>query len=210
MSEVEAVPLDLLDRRTVRVRARNVAIAAVIVAAAFGGIVSLFAGPVGFATTLVIVAVPLLLLAWTESRKTITLRGHEVVARALGSRVVDVHKATKLELFVTDLRGARTINVLIGGAPRGKAISVSLAMYAGTGGRELGVYALRRLADALAGNEDTRGLVLSQLVVAQLRAEARGEAPPNRPLYRLASLAPQGRMAQRLQPEAVSKFVATL
>ncbi|RRO18223.1 hypothetical protein EIL87_08275 [Saccharopolyspora rhizosphaerae] len=210
MSDGESVSLDLLDRRTVRVRARNVAIAAVIVAAALGGVVSLFAGPVGFLTTLVIVALPLLLLAWTESRKTITLRGHEVVARALGNRVVDVHRATRLELFVTDMRGARTINVLIGGAPKGKAISVSLAMYAGTGGRELDIIALRRLADALAGNEDTRGLVLSQLTVAQLRAEARGEPRPNRPLYQLASLAPQGRMAQRLQPDAVAKFVAAL
>ena len=36
MSEVETVPLDLLDRKTVRTRARNVAIAGGIVAIAFG------------------------------------------------------------------------------------------------------------------------------------------------------------------------------
>lgn len=206
----EAVALDLLDRRTVRVRARNVAIAAVVVALAFGGVISLFAGPMGFAIGVAVVAIPLLLLAFAESRKTISLRGKEIVARALGSRVVNVHQADRLDLFVTDMRGARTVNLLIGGPPKGKAVSVSLAMYAGTGGRELGVFAQRKLADTLAGSADTRALVLSQLIVAQLRAEAKGEAPPNRPLYQLASTAPPGRMAQRLQSEAIAKFVATL
>jgi hypothetical protein len=208
MAEVEAVSLDLLDRRTVRVRARNVAIAALLVGAALGGIVGLFAGPVGFGVTFAVVAIPLLLLAFTEARKTVQLRGEQVVARALGSRVVDVRTATRLELFVTDLRGTRTINVLVGG--RGKAISVALAMYAGTGGRELGIYGLRRLADALATNPDTRALVLSQLIVAQLRAEARGEPAPNRPLYQLGSQAPQGGVAKRLNSDAVARFVATL
>lgn len=208
MADAEAVSLDLLDRRTVRVRARNVAIAALLVGAALGGIVGLFAGPVGFGVTAAAVTIPLLLLAVTEARKSVELRGERVVARALGTRAVDVRTATRLELFVTDLRGTRTINVLVGG--RGKAISVSLAMYAGTGGRELGIYGLRRLADALAGNPDTRALVLSQLIVAQLRAEARGEPAPNRPLYQLGSQAPQGGVAKRLNSEAVARFVATL
>lgn len=210
MTEAETIPLDLLDRKTIRTRARNVAIAALIVAAALGGIVSLFSGPTGFAITAAIVGIPLLLLAFAESRKTIALRGSELVARAVGARVVDVKAAERFDLFVTDLRGARTINLLIGGPPKGKAISVSLALYAGTGGRELGILALRRLADALAGSADTRALVLSQLIVAQLRAEARGDAAPDRPLYRLASVAPPGRMAQRLHPDAVAKFVAAL
>ncbi|PKW19116.1 hypothetical protein [Saccharopolyspora spinosa] len=210
MTGVETIPLDLLDRKTIRTRARNVAIAALIVAAALGGIVSLFAGPTGFAITAAIVGIPLLLLAFAESRKTIALRGSELVARAVGTRVVDVKAAERFDLFVTDLRGARTINLLIGGPPKGKAISVSLALYAGTGGRELGILALRRLADTLAGSADTRALVLSQLIVAQLRAEARGDAAPDRPLYRLASVAPPGRMAQRLHPNAVAKFVAAL
>ncbi|MGP4019958.1 hypothetical protein [Saccharopolyspora sp. 5N708] len=210
MTETETIPLDLLDRKTIRTRARNVAIAGLIVAAALGGIISLFSGPIGFATTVAIVAIPLLLLAFAESRKTIALRGGELVARALGSRVVEVRNADRLDLFVTDLRGARTVNLLVGGPPKGKAISVSLAMYAGTGGRELGVYALRRLADTLAGSGDTRGLVLSQLIVAQLRSEARGDAASDRPLYRLASVAPPGRMAQRLHPDAVARFVAAL
>lgn len=210
MSADEPVPLDLLDRATVRTRGRNVAIAGLVVAAALGGVVGLFAGPVGFGITVAAVGLPLVLLAWTESRKTLRLSGTEVSARALGTRVVDLRAAERLEVFVTDVRGARTVNLLVAGPPRGKAISVALAMYAGTGGRELGVYALRRLADALATAPDTRSLVLSELIVAQLRAEARGDAPPNRPLYRLASLAPQGRMAQKLNPDAVARFVAAL
>jgi hypothetical protein len=83
-------------------------------------------------------------------------------------------------------------------------------MYAGTGAKELGVYALRRLADALASTADTRALVLSELVVAQLRAEARGDAAADRPLYRLAALAPEGRVAQKLRPGDVSRFVTAL
>ena len=52
--------------------------------------------------------------------------------------------------------------------------------------------------------------MLSELLVAQLRSEARGDGAANRPLYRLASMAPQGRMAQKLHPDAVARFVTTL
>ena len=54
------------------------------------------------------------------------------------------------------------------------------------------------------------GVVFSQLLVAQLRAEAKGDAAADRPLYRLASLAPSGKLAQRLKPEAITRFVASL
>ncbi len=72
------------------------------------------------------------------------------------------------------------------------------------------MFPLRRLADSLAGSGDTRGLVFAELLVAQLRAEARGAAVGERPLYKLGSLAPGGRLAQKLRPDAVSRFVATL
>jgi hypothetical protein len=74
----------------------------------------------------------------------------------------------------------------------------------------LGILVLRKLADVLAGSENTAGLVFSQLLVAQLRAEAKGDAAADRPLYRLASLAPSGKLAQRLKAEAVTRFVASL
>lgn len=207
---VETVDLDLLDRATVRKRARNVVIAALIVAAAFGGIVGLVAGPLGFAVGSAAVGIPLLLLAYGESRKTSWLTGSEVSVRALGTRVVDLRTADRLDVVITDVRGMRTVGLLVAGPPKGKAVTISLAMYAGTGGRELGVLALRRIADALASVGSTHALVLSELVVAQLRAEARGDGAAARPLYRLASAAPQGRMAQKLHPQAVAGFVTTL
>jgi hypothetical protein len=210
MSEPEPISLDLLDRATVRRRARNVAIAVLVVAAALGGVIGLFSGPAGFLITLVVVSVPMLLLAYGESRKTSSLRGSELVVRAFGARVVDLRSAEKLDVLVTDARGVRTVSLLVSGPPKGKTVSIALAMYAGTGGAELGVYALRRLADTLAATGDTRALVLSELVVSQLRAEARGDAAADRPLYRLASLAPQGRMARKLRPDDVARFVTAL
>lgn len=209
-AEPERVELDLLDRALVRRRGRNVAIAAVVVAAAFGGIVGLFGGPLGFAITAAVVGIPLLLLAWSESRKTTWLTGSRVSVRAVGTRVVDLCAADRLDVLVTDLRGMRTVSLLAGGPPHGKTVTVALAMYAGTGGRELGVYPLRRIADTLASVGSSHALVLSELIVAQLRAEARGDGAAARPLYRLASLAPQGRMAQKLHPEGVARFVTGL
>lgn len=210
MSGEETVSLDLLERTVIRKRARNVAVAAVVVGAACGGIVGLFFGPAGFFVTAGALALPLLALAYSESRKTYWLRGTEAAVRAFGTRVVDLRTADRLDVLVTDLRGMRTVSLLASGPPTGKALNIAVAMYAGTGGKELGVYSLRRLADALAGTGDTRALVLSELLVAQLKAEARGDAAADRPLYRLASLAPQGRAAQKLRSDDVAKFVAGL
>ena len=154
------------------------------------------------------IVVLLSLLSWVSSRRTIWLEGDLVVAKAVGRKTVDLRHADRIELLVTDIRGTRTIGMLVGGG--GKTINLSLAVYSGTGGRELGILVLRRLADILAGSENTTGLVFSQLLVAQLRAEAKGDAAADRPLYRLASLAPTGRLAQRLKPEAITRFVASL
>ena len=129
-------------------------------------------------------------------------------AKTVGRKVVDVKHADRIELVVTDVRGTRTIGLLVGGGR--KSISVPLAIYSGTGGRELGILPLRRVADALVASENTSGVVFSELLVAQLRAEAKGEAAAERPLYRLASLAPSGRLAQRLRADAVTRFVASL
>lgn len=206
----EPVVLDLLDRKTVRRRAWVVALTALIIAAALGGVVGLFAGPAGFGITAAVVGVPLLLLAAGEGSKTSWLQDTTVSVRALGTRTVELNAADSLDVLVTDTRGMRTVSLLVSGGPKGKTVSIALAIYAGTGGRELGILALRRLADALASTGDTRALVLSELVVAQLRSEARGDGAADRPLYRLASLAPQGRMAQKIKSEAVARFVTAL
>jgi hypothetical protein len=206
--DAERIPLDLLDPATVRKRSRMVAIGAVMVAGFFGGVLGLIAGRVPGLVALVIVATPLLLLAWSEARRRVWLQGQVLSVRAFGTRSVDLRTADELDLLVTDVRGSRTVGLLVRGD--GKAINLALAMYAGTGGREQGVFPLRRLADALAGRGDPNGLVFSELLVAQLRAEARGMAAADRPLYQLASLAPGGRLAQKLTPDAVSRFVASL
>lgn len=206
----DRIRLDLLDAAAVRKRARLVGAGGVVVAAAFGGLVGLLGGRLAGVLAALVVGLPLLLLGWGESRRRSWLVGGAVSVRAFGTRVVDLHQADRLDLLITDMRGNRTVGLLAGGPPRGKTVNVALAMYAGSGGRALGILPLRRLADALAGTGDARGLVLSELLVAELRAEARGEALGDRPLYRLASLAPAGRLAQRLHPDAVSRFVATL
>jgi hypothetical protein len=206
--DAERIPLDLLDPATVRKRSRMVAIGAVMVAGFFGGVLGLIAGRAPGLIALVVVALPLLLLAWSEARRRVWLQGQVLSVRAFGTRSVDLRAAAELDLLVTDVRGTRTVGLFVRGG--GKAINLALAMYAGTGGREQGVFPLRRLADVLAGRGDPNGLVFSELLVAQLRSEARGTAAADRPLYQLASLAPAGRLAQKLTPDAVSRFVASL
>lgn len=181
---------------------------ALLLGAAVGGIVGLVAGRTTGLVVAAAVAAAFALLAWSAARRRVWLEGTSVSARTIGTKTVDLRAADRIELMVTDVRGVRTIGLLVGRG--GSTINVSLAVYSGTGGRELGILALRRLADALAAGAHSAGLVFSQLLVAQLRAEARGEPAPERPLYRLAATAPQGRIAQRLKPEAVTRFVATL
>ncbi|MGW4212295.1 hypothetical protein ACWEIJ_30185 [Lentzea sp. NPDC004789] len=208
MSSDDKLGLDLLDQETVRKRARMVAIGGLMVALAFGAIVGFIGGRWAGIIAFLIVSLPVVLLALSEARRTVWLEGTKVHVRAFGTRTVDLATADDLDLLVTDLRGARTVGLFVRGGK--KAINIALSMYSGVGGRELGIYQLRRLADTLAGRGDTPGLVFSELLVAQLRAEARGLAAPERPLYRLGSLAPAGRMAQKLHPDAVSKFVTSL
>ncbi|MGH3761590.1 hypothetical protein [Actinophytocola sp.] len=204
----ERVPLTIAEHSSARRRGCVAAGVALVFGAAIGGLVGLLAGETAALVTAAVVVVVLTLLSWVSGRRTLWLEGDRVVAKALGSKSVDLRHADTIELLVTDIRGTRTIGLLVGGG--GKTINLSLAVYSGTGGRELGILVLRRLADILAGSENTAGLVFSQLLVAQLRAEAKGEAAADRPLYRLASLAPTGRLAQRLKPEAITRFVASL
>lgn len=207
-AEPQRIPLTLTEQSSARRRGCLALGVALVFGAAIGGLVGLLAGRTAALVTAAVVVLLLTLLSWVSSRRTLWLEGDLVVAKAVGRKTVDLRHTERIELLVTDVRGTRTIGMLVAGG--GQTINLSLAVYAGTGGRELGILVLRRLADVLAGSENTTGLVFSQLLVAQLRAEARGEAAADRPLYRLASLAPTGRLAQRLKPEAVTRFVASL
>jgi len=204
----ERIPLTLADQSGSRRRGCVALGVALVFGAAIGGLVGLLAGQTAALITAAAVVLLLTLLSWVSNRRTIWLEGGHIRAKAIGTKSVELRAAERIELLVTDIRGTRTIGLLVAGG--GKTINLSLAIYSGTGGRELGILVLRRLADILASSENTSGLVFSQLLVAQLRAEAKGEAAADRPLYRLASLAPTGRLAQRLKPEAITRFVASL
>lgn len=208
LSEQERIPLNLTELASARRRGCVAVAAAVVFGAALGGLVGLIAGQTAALITAGVVIVVLSALSWVSGRRRLWLEGDRIVAKALGSKSVDLRRASGIELMVTDIRGTRTVGLLVSSG--GKSVNLGLAVYSGTGGRELGILVLRRLADILAGSENASGLVFSQLLVAQLRAEAKGDAAADRPLYRLASLAPTGRLAQRLRPEAISRFVASL
>lgn len=185
-------------------------VGAVVIAAAFG----FFGGLVGGQLTGLIVAlVVALLLGYLvvfTARRRVWLSDGAVLVRVWRTRRVEIAEAERIDLLVTDVRGMRTISLLFNARRRGRSAKVDLAVYAGTGGRELGVLALRRLANALMNNIEANGMVFSELLVAQLKSEARGDAAADRPLYRLAAAAPSGRFAQRFTMEAVSSFVAHL
>ena len=202
------IPLDLAELSSARRRGCVSLGVALVFGAAVGGIVALFAGQTPALVTAAVVVVLLTFLAWVSGRRKLTLEGDSVVSKALGRKSVDLVHVDKIELMVTDIRGTRTVGLLLTGGR--KSINLALAIYSGAGGREMGILVLRRLADVLARSENTAGLVFSQLLVAQLRAEAKGDVAVDRPLYRLAALAPSGRLAQRIKPEAVTRFVASL
>ncbi|HTI20477.1 MAG TPA: hypothetical protein VL652_05765 [Kutzneria sp.] len=206
----ERIPLDLLEPAVVRKRARFVVIAALVLGLVIGEVVALLGGLIAGGVTALVVAVPIIVLAVVESRRRVWLEGSRVSVRALGTRTVDLHGLTDLDLMVTDVRGNRTIGLLVTGEPKGRTINVALATYTAVAGRSLGILALRRLADGLSGAGDPGPLVFAELLVAELRAEARGEDLPGRPLYQLAAAVPGGKLAQRIKTDAVTRFVATL
>jgi hypothetical protein len=206
----QQLPLNLFGRAGAGKRLRMAMVTILILAAALGGVAGLIGGRIAGLVTSSIVAIPLLLFSWSQARRLVWLGGNKVVLRTFGRRVVDLAKVERLELVVLDVRSVRTVSLLVAETPRSRGINLALASYSGTGRAELGILALRKLADALATSEHTGSLVFSELLVAQLRAEARDEGLEGRPLYQLATAAPSGKLAVRLKPEAVTKFVASL
>ncbi|RZQ65562.1 hypothetical protein [Amycolatopsis suaedae] len=209
-AEPERIPLYRPDRRTKRRRGCSGLVGIVLFAAAFGGIAGLIGGQVPGLVVAAVVALPLVYVVGYNLRREVWLEGKTVRVRGWKVRTVDLVAARRLDLLVTDVRGSRTVSLLVNSGERGKTAKIDLAVYAGTGGHELGVLALRRLADTLVNNIEANGMVFAELLVAQLRSEARGDAAADRPLYRLASAAPGGKLAQRFTMEAVSRFVASL
>ncbi|RSD09293.1 hypothetical protein [Amycolatopsis eburnea] len=206
----ERVALFEEDPRGRRRRGISGLIGVVIVAAAFGGVAGLIGGTVTGLVVALVIALPLLYVMAVSIRRRVWLEGSTLLVRTWGLRRVDLVTATRLDLVVGDVRGSRTVSLLVNAGQRGKVAKVDLAVFSGTGGRELGILQLRKLANALMNNTEANGLVFGELLVAELKAEARGAGVAERPLYRLASVAPSGKYVQRFTMEAVSRFVATL
>jgi len=212
VSAAEAVALDLLPAAVVRRRALGVAVLAAVLAAAAGGLVGLVGGRAAGLVAAAVVGVPLLLLALAEARRRTWLEapaGEPVVAvRAIGVRRVALRRAGRKDLLVSEVRGQRTVSLLLS-EPGGATVTVALAIYTAAGGLELGVLPLRRLADALARCvDDAAATTLSALLVAQLRAEARGEALPERPLHLAAGLVEAGKVVRKVNPARLAALVA--
>ncbi|MYW95987.1 hypothetical protein G3I59_36625 [Amycolatopsis rubida] len=206
----ERLPLFADEPKLRRRRAGSGVFGVLILAAAFGGIAGLIGGQLPGLIVAAVVALPLIYVVLYAYRRRIWLEGTTLVVRTWGVRRVDLLSAPRLDVVISDVRGTRTVALLVNAGHRRRAVKLDLAVFSGTGGRELGALQLRRLADAVLNNTEANGLVFSELLVAELRAEARGDAVAERPLYRLASAAPSGKYLQRFPMEAISRFVATL
>ncbi|WP_327150655.1 hypothetical protein [Nocardia sp. NBC_01329] len=164
-------------------------LALVALALAFGiGVITglLFDVLIGSVAGLV-VAVPAVGYAVAVRRRRLWLRGTTITARTLlGARLLDIAALTGVELLVYPGRLSRLVLRLTAGPDRQ---IIPLAMYTDAGsGRELHLLGLRRLADALVRSELPAAPAVADLLVHQLRAEARDAALTERPLYRAVTL----------------------
>ena len=206
----DRLPLHQEDPAARRRRLTSGLVSALVIAAAFGFFGGLAGGRLAGLAVAVVVGGFLGYIVLFNVRRRLWLEGSTLLVRTWRTRRVEITEAERIDLLVTDVRGMRTISLLLNAGRRGRTAKVDLAVYAGTGARELGVLALHRLANALMNNIEANGMVFSELLVAQLKSEARGDGVAERPLYRLASAAPSGKFAQRFTMEAVSRFVAHL
>ncbi|MFC4126880.1 hypothetical protein [Nocardia rhizosphaerae] len=130
-----------------------------------------------------VVAVPTIGYVLAFRRRRMWLRGTEIHAhRLFGARVVDLADATGVQLLVFPGRLSRIVLKVTAGT---EIQLIPLAMYTDAGsGRELHLLGLRKLADALAASELAAAISVSEVLVTQLRAEARDAPLGERPLYR--------------------------
>ncbi|MET8799066.1 hypothetical protein ABZV91_21980 [Nocardia sp. NPDC004568] len=166
---------------------RRLALVAVALALGIGVLAGLLFGPPAGLMAASVVAVPVVGYVVAVQRRRLSLRGAVVEARTLlGARSLDIAAVTGVELLVYPGRLSRLVLRLTAGPDQQ---IVPLAMYTDAGsGRELHLLGLRRLADALVRSELPAALSVADLLVHQLRAEARDAPLPQRPLYRAVTL----------------------
>ncbi|WP_328397141.1 hypothetical protein [Nocardia sp. NBC_00416] len=184
----QRIGLDLVAPEAFAPVLRRLAFVAIGLALVVGLITGILFGPIAGLVAALVVAVPAVGYAGAVRRRRLWLRGSAVQARTLlRTRTLEVPAVTGVELLVYPGRLSRLALRLTAGPDRQV---VPLAMYTDAGsGRELHLLGLRRLADALAGSELPAALAVADLLVRQLRAEARDAALPERPLYRAVGLA---------------------
>ncbi|MFC4602746.1 hypothetical protein [Rhodococcus kronopolitis] len=190
-----SVSLDLIPASLLAPRLRRVAAVAVGLGVLVGVGVGFFTSA-GMAVLVgAVIALPTAVSSLLTMRRRIWLAGNVLHTRtAVRSRSVDISAVVSTELVV---RAARVSQVLLRVGDGRTLVTVPLALYTESGGRELEVLALRSLADALASSELAPALAMSTVLVGQLRAEARGAGLEERPLYRAVRLAKDaGRVPQ--------------
>ena len=169
---------------------------------------ALFAGQTAALVTAGVVIVLLTFLSWVSGRRKLWLEGDQVVAKALGRKIGRPAHVDKIELMVTDIRGTRTVGLLLTNAPQ-----VDQPVARGLLGRRWPRTGHPRAAPAgrrAGGQREHRGPGVLPAAGRPAARGGKGRRAADRPLYRLASLAPAGKLAQRLKPEAITRFVASL
>ncbi|MEV3964645.1 hypothetical protein AB0M34_27790 [Nocardia sp. NPDC050193] len=185
--DAQRIGLDLVAPEVYGPVLRRLAAVAIALALGVGLIVGLVSGPVVGLVAVLVVAVPAVGYVLAVRRRRLWLQGTVINARTLlGTRPLDIADVTGVELLVYPGRLSRLVLRLTAGPDRQV---VPLAMYTDAGsGRELHLLGLRRLADALVRSELPAALAVAELLVHQLRAEARDAPLPQRPLYRAVTL----------------------
>lgn len=185
--DAQRIGLDLVAPEVYGPVLRRLASVAIVLALGVGLIAGLLSGPVTGLVAVLVVAVPAVGYVLAVRRRRLWLHGTVINARTLlGTRTLDIAAVTGVELLVYPGRLSRLVLRLTAGPDRQV---VPLAMYTDAGsGRELHLLGLRRLADALVCSELPVALAVAELLVHQLRAEARDAPLPQRPLYRAVTL----------------------
>lgn len=184
----QPVGLDLVAPEVYAPTLRRLALVAVGLAVVVGVIVAVLFGPVAGLVAGLVVAVPAVGQVLTAPRRRLWLRGTTIEAhRLLRTRRLEVPEVTGVELLVYPGRFSRVALRLTAGPDRQL---VPLALYTDSGsGRELHLLGLRRLADALTHSELASAVLVAEVLVHQLRAEARDAGLAERPLYRAVTVA---------------------
>ena len=177
------VGLDLIAPELLAPALRRLTLAALGVGIGVGLLLAIWVSwPVAVTLGLVLGA-PTALYSIAVQRKRIRLSGSVIRFRTwTGERQLDLAAATGTEILVYPGRVSR---VLLRVTAAGDTRIVPLAIYTDSGsGRELHILGLRKLADALSSCPLAAALAVSDVLVHQLRAEARDANAEERPLYR--------------------------